>query len=322
MKVHKITPVAIYFTALVAFVMHMVMYTAQDRANYLRHFSEPFNNRLEPLFQFYMWCLDLFFSPHTAIVITCSIIYYLFYKSWFYFKSNSFLLFFLFFNFVSFGVFNYYLGTSIRMGLAIAVGLYSAVKILDNVRMAWVSLVLSPFLHYGLVLFVIFFIWYVLTKRKSKRFHYVIAISVTFFCLFYFNVMLDIIGLNSYYIIYFTDGFGKTDRFIPFTIFYCILSFLFIILFLDKKLSKTTPEFYFLYLSSVYSLPLVLYQLVSGVAIFAKMLMPQFFFMSILVAWVFIERFYFHRLRYLYCFLFFVLNVTAIIYALRMYKFI
>lgn len=321
-KIHKITPLALYATAFVALIMHVVMYTAKDRGNYLRHFADPFNNRLEPIFQWYMWLLDLLLSPHAAIVFTGGLIYFLFYKSWFYFKCQAYALFFLFFNFVAFGVFNYYLGTSIRMGLAIAVGLYCAVKILDNKNIAWVGLILSPLVHYGLLLFLLFFMWFSLTKRKSMRFHYFISASITVFCVLFFNVILSLLGLNSYYMMYFTDGFGQTDRLIPFTVLYCIASFLFISLFLTERLRSNISHFNFLYLSSLYSLPLVTYQLISGVAIFAKMLMPQFFFMSILLAYVFIARFYFERFRYSYFFLFFLLNIVSVIYALRMYNFI
>ncbi|WP_102505118.1 EpsG family protein [Salinivibrio kushneri] len=318
----KTTPVALYFSAFVMLLMHVVMYTAKDRGNYLRHFSDPFNNRLEPLFQWYMWFLDIFLTPHVAIMLTCTFIYLLFYKVWSNFRIGSYLLFFLFFNVVAFGVFNYYLGTSIRMGLAIAVGLYSAIKILEGVKSAWIGLILSPLLHYGLVLFLVYFIWYSLTKSKGTRFHCLVSVATFVFLVFLFDRLLSLLGLNSYYMMYFTEGFGQTERLIPFTVLYFFMSFIAISLFLTNNLRRTIPKFDFLYLSALYALPIVIYQLVSGIAIFSKMLMPQFFLLSILLAYVFDRRFYHGNARYFYVVLFFAANIIAILYALRMYQFI
>lgn len=318
----KTTPVALYLTVFVMFLMHIVMYTAKDRGNYLLHFAAPFNNRLEPLFQCYMWLLDIFLTPHVAILLTCTFIYLLFYKVWSTFRIGSYLLFFLFFNAVVFGVFNYYLGTSIRMGLAIAVGLYSAIKILEGVKFAWIGLILSPLLHYGLVLFLVYFIWYFLTKSKGTRFHCLVSVATFVFLVFLFDRLLSLLGLNSYYMMYFTEGFGQTERLIPFTVLYFLMSFIAISLFLTNNLRRTIPKFDFLYLSALYALPIVIYQLVTGIAIFSKMLMPQFFLLSILLAYVFDRRFYHGNVRYFYVVLFFALNIIAILYALRMYQFI
>lgn len=321
-KINKITPLAIYFMMAVALVMHLVMYTAKDRANYLKHFADPFNNRLEPLFQWYMWLLTHILSPQVAIVMTGVIIYTLFYNVWFKLKSRSFLIYFLFFNFVMFGVFNYYLGTSIRMGLAIAIGIYSASLILQGVKVAWIALISSFLVHYGLVLFVLFFFWYSITKNKPKKFHFLITFGITIFCILGFDLLLGFLGLGSYYMMYFTDGFGQTDRIIPFTILYFLFSVFFIFSFLNDRLVQTIPRFRFLYLSTLYCLPLVIYQLVSGVAIFSKMLMPQFLFMSIMLAHVFIKRFYLISYRYIYISLFLILNLASFFYALRMYQYI
>lgn len=321
-KILKTTPLAFYYMVFVAFIMHVVMYTAKDRENYIKHFSDPFNNRLEPLFQWYMWLLDLFFTPHVAIVVTCVLIYAFFYNVWFKYNSHCYIIYFLFFNFIVFSVFNYYLGTSIRMGLAIAVGLYSASKILRGVNIAWIGLVCSPLIHYGLILFLGFFVWYFLVNSKSKFFHYMVALSATVFLVFGFDFVLGLLGLSSYYLAYFYDGFGETERVIPFTVAYFILASLFIGLFFNGELSDELLDSKFFFLSILYSLPFVFYQLLTGVAIFAKMLMPQFFFMSIMLAHVFIKRFYLGNWRYLYIYLFVVFNFISFFYSLRMYQFI
>lgn len=313
---------AIYVMLAVALVMHLVMYTAMDRVNYLRHFDDPFNNRLEPLFQWYMWLTSHILSPHMAIVVTGVITYALFYNVWFKLKSRSFLIYFLFFNFVAFGVFNYYLGTSIRMGLAIGVGIYSVSIIIKGNRVGWFGLLASPLIHYGLVLFVLFFFWYNLTKNRGKKFHLLMIFGTTAFCVLGFDLLLEFLGLGSYYMMYFTDGFGQTERMIPFTILYFIISFSFFLCFTNSRLANSIPNYNFLFLSALYCFPLVIYQLISGVAIFAKMLMPQFFFMSIMFSHVFIERFYLSRYKHLYVSLFFILNIVSFLYALRMYRYI
>lgn len=321
-KINKTTLLALIATVFVIFLMHEVMDTAKDRGQYLIHFADPFNNRLEPFFQLYMWFLNLFLTPHVSILLTTSIIYLTLHKVWSAFSTKNYLVNFLFFNIVAFGVFNYYLGTSIRMGLAIAVALYSVVQILSGSKFAWSGIIISSLIHYGLSFFFVFFVWFSITKNKSYKFHFFALVIFVTFLIFLFDNLLSLMGLGSYYLAYFYDGFGQTERLIPFIILYILFSFVIIIFFLTNNLEKEIPKFKFLYLASLYLIPLTFYQIITGIAIFSKMLMPQVFLMSVLLTHIFIKRFYLGDCRGLYLPLLIILNFIAVIYALKMFNYL
>jgi hypothetical protein len=165
--------VSLYLFAFVAFIMASVMDTAKDRDAYLHIFENPFHNsRIEIGFLHYANFFDILnIAPSASIVITCVIIYFLLSRVFFFYKKKNWLISILLFNFFAFGLMNYYLGTSIRMGLAISIALFSGIKILQGSKLFWLPFMASFFIHYGIIVFLLIFSWVFVFRDKEFGFH-------------------------------------------------------------------------------------------------------------------------------------------------------
>lgn len=307
--------------------MYIVMDTAKDRDNYIELFSNPFKeSRIELGFQYYAQFFSLLqIPPSISIVITSVIIYLILYNVWFKFLKIDLLSSILLFNFIVFSLMNYYLGTSIRMGLASAIALFAFAKINESKYFYIILLFLSPFFHYGVLLFVVLLFWFTLTKTKSFKFHYICIIIFTIVFFSIFNLIVPLIG-SSYYQSYFTSNLGQTERLFPFTLLFYTFSLVMILfgirrdkLYQNNNFISSYKSLYFL---SLYGSPVLLFSVISGIPVFGKMLMPSIFLSAILMVLLFYKASVSLVGKYSFFLFLFPLNILAFMYALKMYQFI
>jgi hypothetical protein len=300
--------------------MFLVMDTAKDREQYIKHFDDPFgNSRIEIGFQYYMQFFKLLNIPsEVSIVITCLIVYFLLSRVWFKYIKTHWLLSILLFNFFAFGLMNYYLGTSIRMGLAIGVSLYASINILKGRSFFWLPFFVSFFIHYGAILYILVFTWFYLFRKKSIKFHILMALFGTFGLLAIFDKILPYFGLSSYYMAYFESDFGRTERIIPLSILFSLLALFFIFI----KFSKLAYISSFLSVVVIYAIPFLVFQLATGNPLFGKMLMPVIFLQSIALSYLYIPMLMKNFKGNFLIPVLLVFNVLAVLYALSMYQFL
>ncbi len=304
----------------VVFISFLVMNTASDRGNYIELFNSPFSNgRIEIVFQYYMNLFNILNIPAKfSIAFTSAIIYFLLSKFWLKFFYSNWFFSVLIFNFIVFSILNYYLGTSIRMGLAMSLSLFFSLKILNG-KLRFIPLFLLTFLvHYGAILFVLVFSWVFFYRELKVRYHIFIAVFSGFFLLISFKYLLPFFPFPPYYMQYLNSGFGKTDRFLPFTIIFSLFSLFFIFIkykvaiFLNKNL----------YLLSIYTIPFLILIVFNGNLFFAKMLIPLIFVQSLLLSLLYYKLALTFFGANLFLLLLCALNVFSILYALKMYNFI
>ena len=306
------------FNILVAFIMHLVMYTAKDRESYLEHFANPFySSRIEIGFQYYMFIYKIIgVLPQIGVIITSVIIYTLLAKVWFFFIKTYWLESILLFNFLMFTLFNYYLGTSLRMGLAVAICLYASIRIFENKWQYWILLAAAATFHYGAILYLIIFCWVRLSRQYSLRYHFFAILVASLFAVSVFKAIFPELGLSSYYLNY-LDNEEISSRFIPFSLLFLILS-LFALIF--KKKSNKFP--YSLYLLVLYSIPFLIGTFIGGVVLFPKMITPLIFLAAILFVIEYYNKFQKLTERNLRFMVLIYSNFTALLYALNMYQYI
>lgn len=297
----------------VAILMYSVMDTAKDRVNYLKHFEFPFmSSRMEPGFQYYTSFLKwIGASPEFGIVFTCLVIYFLLAKCWFYLVRLKWLESLLLFNFFMFSVFNYYLGTSIRMGLSISLAMFGSCIVLRGNNKGFIFLLLSTIFHYGGIFFAVSFFWYKFTQNRTKGFHYIVVFCGTVAMFFLFDIILPTLGLGDYYLSYFDGGVDGTERLVPFSLaFYALVLFL---LFIGRV---NNDEFKL----SLYGLPFLVYSLVSGITVFGKMIMPLVFlsYVSLIKVFYLGTKGGVPSLARLYVLI--SVNFLALVYAMKMYR--
>lgn len=319
-KISFYTISSIYFFAFVAFVMALVMDTAKDRKAYIRIFENPFgNSRIEVGFQYYVYFFDIINSPaFLSIVLTCVLIYFLWSRVWFFFIRCDWLVSILLFNFFAFGLMNYYLGTSIRMGLAIGLALYASIKILQSKKIYWLPLFASFFIHYGAILYILVFTWVYALRLKKIKLHFAIICFASVALLAFFDKFIPYLNLSTYYMGYIEGDLGRTDRIFPFTIAFSLIS----IVLIFNKISISLKEHPTLTILVIYSIPFLLFYIVTGNPLFGKMLMPIIFLQAIILVLLYIK--FAVRLlgRSLFVFCLMGLNLVAICYALKMYNLI
>jgi hypothetical protein len=304
----------------VALIMYLVMDTANDREAYINHFENPFgNSRIEIGFHYYMQAFHILKIPATvSIITTCVLIFFFLSRVWFRYIKFHWLVSILVFNFFVFGLMNYYLGTSIRMGLAIGITLYASTNILERKKFFWLLLFASFFIHYGAILYILVFTWVYLFQKKGLMFHVTMILLGSFSLFFLFDVVLPYLGLSSYYMAYIESDLGRTDRVFPFTILFSLLALFFIFIRFGKLVSKSL----FLSLLVIYVIPFLIFQIATGNPLFAKMIMPIIFLQSIALSYLYIPMFVktFKGNLTILVLLFF--NFLSLIYALSMYQFL
>lgn len=296
--------------------MYLVEETDADRYSYLEHFSDPFlNTRIEPLFQYYMYLYKiLYISPSIATIITIITIYSLLAVIWFENVNIRRFESFIIFNGIIFSVFNYYIGTSIRMGLAMSLALYFFYKINNgnNSKIIYVLMISTIFIHYGIVLFVLIFLFKLFFIKNNKTFFNIaVVFLMSIVVVLSLNTIISFMEINSYYSMY-LDGFGATERIIPFTMLLFIICL--IVLMILKK-----NDFY----SSLvlYGFPFLIVQFKFNMAFIGKMLMP-FLFISLVYLFNQYYKKIFVRidssLRFIVLIVF---NSVSLLYALNMYNY-
>ncbi|WP_428025002.1 EpsG family protein [Arcobacter sp.] len=306
------------FSITIFYLMYLVRDTIQDRPNYLEHFTYPVDTiKIEIGFKYYMKLFNILgIDPQISICLTSVFIYILLAKVWYKYvsKLNS-IESILIFNFIMLTLFNHYVGTSIRMGLAIAIALYSSMKIIEGNKKYWIMIFLSIFFHYGISLFVLLFTWVKLFEKRSIRFHLfsLILIFLLTFIIFYWAVpILEFLNNEQRYSHYF-DGKDMTDRIMPFTLLFLIGS-------LFLLLIKRSEQWSILYLLVGYSIPFIIVIVIIKVNILPKMLMPLIFLSAVLI--INSYRFEYIKLNGIIRFnLLIIANVVAIMYALKMYQY-
>jgi|GEM_PF-3117562 len=299
----------------VAGLMALVMDTASDRDNYIVLFSDPFaNSRIEIGFLYYADILrGLGIPPEVGIVFTSILIYGLLARVWVYYIRLHWFESVFVFNFLVFSLFNYYLGTSIRMGLAMAVALFAAAQVTRGRYWLGIPLLLSPLLHYGAAPFVLSFVWLWVTRRASWRFHKVVIGLATLALPLLIQALPAILGLNGYYLQYFNEDLGQTERLFPFTLIF--LGFALV-------LSAVKGNDSILRRIAFYSLPFFLCGMVTGIPIFGKMLIPNIFIAAIVVVadykYIYVKNLEPNfRLFTVMC-----LNLAGVVYALKAYHYV
>ena len=315
MKIKYNTISLLPFIFFIAFMMFIVKDTDADRYMYIWHFAHPFDNsRIEIGFQYYMYLFKMLnIPPIYSTIITSLITYILLYKTLFKYTKIYWVELLFIVNIIIIGIYNYYLGTSIRMGLAFSLVLYSFFKIQEkNQKRYYILLFLSIFIHYGVSLFVIVFTFMRLFKLNSWKKNKIVILFATIFLLFGFNILISYLNLNSYYSMY-LDGFGKTSRLVPFA----MSLFMFILLTLYFSKQKNF-NIYFVF----YSIPFLIISFITGIYVIHKMLMP-FLFIAIIefinLYYKTIQKNISANIRIL---VLFVGNILSVLYALKMYNYL
>lgn len=309
------TIVLIPLLTFVAFLINLVKYTDADRQQYISHFSRPFSNgRIEIGFQYYMEIFHLLnISPIISTVFTSLIIYTLLYKIWFKMVKIHWIESILIINIVIIGIFNYYLGTSIRMGLALSLAIYSFYKIQDGSKYYYLVLLFSPLIHYGISLFVILFLYMKIFHLNSWKLNRNLIFIITIILIILLPYILNQINFNDYYTMY-LNGFGKTSRIFSFGMLLYIFSLILLFSFSRYKSFNTQ-------LIS-YGIPFLIVSIVSGIVVIQKMLVPLLF-----IALIEISNLMYPRIRKYVKFdirfmTLVVFNILSILYALKMYNYI
>lgn len=304
-----------YILVFVAALMAAVMSTAKDRSNYLVLFSDPFgNSRIEIGFQYYMDALaHLSVPPDVGIVVTCVLIYTILAYVWCAWVRIYWLESLLLFNFFVFSLFNYYLGTSIRMGLATALALYGAVQIARGNKKFLVLVWISGLFQYGTIPFALIMTWLVISQRLSWPIHKVLIVAASIALPLSVALILQHLGLGEHYMSYFKGNEGQTGRIFPFTYAFFILALL---------LASLRGEDTILRRAMYYGLPFLLYGIFSGVAIFSKLLIPNIFVASMIITSDYWNAYVKNVGPNARLFFAVALNGLAMLYALRAYQYI
>lgn len=315
------------FDALVlisAFCLFFIMFVGngviQDRAGYIQHFGNPFgDSRIEVGFHIYMGLYYMLgIDPLISIPLTSVIIYLVLTRAWLSSIKGMEIWGFLVFNIIMFGLMNYYMGTSIRMGLALSLAVFATIRISEKeIWLHWVILLASCFIHYGVIAFVLVVMFVRFFRFFSVRFHVLINVASFILACVIVEYFLGSF-LTGYYAQYFNGQNGATDRFLPYSVMLSIFLWIFI--------ARYAEEFYrrnlFLTLLLIYSIPLLLVSIVFNVSVLVKVLMPFFFIQSFLVV-----SFVFDKVgedlmsrKYMVSVLLILLNVSTVLYALEMYN--
>lgn len=316
-RIDNYTVLLFPFSMAIFYLMYFVRDTIQDRQNYIEHFANPVATlKIEIGFKYYMKLYNILgIDPQIAICLTSVLIYILLARVWHKYVKLDYLESILIFNFIMLSLFNHYVGDSIRMGFAIAVSLYSTMKILEGNKKYWIILFLSVFFHYGIVLYLILFTWINIFKNRSIKLHifFIVAITICSMVVFHWAIpIVEFLNMEERYSHYF-DGTSMTHRLLPFTILFLIGS-LFLVLI------KKNKEYQIIYLLVLYSIPFLLTTVILKVSLLPKMLMPLIFLAGMLT--VNIYRLEYTRLSFLVRFGFLVIaNIVAIMYALKMYQY-
>ena len=302
--------------------MTLVMPTASDRSNYIRHFENPLGpSRLEIGFQYYMAIFDfLNIEAQIAIVITCCLIYFLFARTWFLLVKLPWLESLLLFNFFSFSLLNYYIGTSIRMGLAIGSAVLLATLILLGKKKLLFLLPLPIAIHFGALYFVGIFSFFYVFRNFKFSFHILAFGFTSLLFVLTHSIIIRALPLGNYYLQYFNSDFGRTGRPFSFTVLF-YLSYLLVTLPFLMKLRSLKPLDRNILVLNCYGLPLLTLFLMTTNPVFGRLLMPSVFFAAAgsMIFWGNLTIKLFEpgiRLALLFS-----INIIALVYSLKMYNF-
>jgi len=311
-----------YALFFVAVLMALVMPTAADRASYIRHFENPLaTSRLEIGFQYYIAIFNfLNVEAQVAIILTCCLIYFLFARAWLLLVKTPWIESLLLFNFFSFSLMNYYLGTSIRMGLAMGAAVLISAHVLRGHRFLIFLLPLTALLHYGTLYFVGAFSFFFMLRTLSFKYHVFLIGAASFMFVSAYGILVGALPLGDYYLQYFTGDLGRTERLFPLT----VLFYLIVLLLVAPKLFRigrlNTLERNMLYII-FYGLPLCALFLTTFNPIFGKLLMP-IVFLSAATSVIFwgdqVSKLFRPELRLV---VLLSLNLISLAYALKMYNF-
>lgn len=314
-KIKKYAIALFYLSVVVILIAAFTMNTAKDRDQYLRFFSNPnMETRFEIGFVYYAKMVSMIVSPEYAVIFTILLIYILLGTSWFHLVSRPWLESFLIFNGLVFSIFQYFLGTAIRNGLAMAIAVYAAVKMLNGRRNYLLLLLVAPLIHYGVTLFVVIFLGVLLTTRLNWSIIRVgIILSIPAVFLMFkplYEHFISVLGLpQSYYLEYIYQGFGKTERFRS----YAMIIFAFSIIALLKTTDCQIRRI------SLYSIPFLAYYFITDITLFHRMLMPMLFFALVLCVNRYAERIKTFLTPKVWLFLLLIFNSVAFLYALNQY---
>lgn len=197
----------------VAMIALLSMETAPDRPIYMIIYADPFwEGRIEPLFvQFLVALQYLNLSPPAGIVVTVVLIWLIYGMTWnrlctlpWWERIAAFTIFMV-------GVNNYFLNVAVRNGLAAAIGVYAAIRILQGDKRYWIVLAMTPLMHIAMIYFVASVILTVLTHRWSLlRMQAILLIVSAVFVVFHdtiFLTALEVVGRREMY-------FGYYERYL------------------------------------------------------------------------------------------------------------
>ncbi len=308
-KVNKTILSAFMFTFILSFLTCITMYTASDREGYLRFFETGSSERFEILFVYYGKILSFLNSPEISVLITVLISYMLLAKSWVKIVNVRWFESFLLFNGFAFLVFHYFISLALRNGLALSLAIFAAVKIFQGKRKYFLLLIISPFFHYGVSLFVgLVVLTYLTSKIKEKTIKQISFISLIIIFLLlipFLEYIFSLTEFEGYYLSYIYGDLGKTERFRSFSM---ILMF-----FLSFGIFKA-PDSYYKRIF-IYSLPFLIYYFLTGIPIFHRLLAPSLFFTITL----FVNNNY-NKIRkfmskYFFIYFLIIFNVFSMLYA-------
>lgn len=288
--------------------------TAADRGEYLHFFYDPASKlRFEPLFVAYGYLMrTLLNSPEASIALTSVFIWLLMGASWKRLCHLPLVESALLFTFVAVGVFNYFLGIAIRNGIACALGVYAAVRVLQGDRRFWILLLLVPGIHYAMLLLP-FAVGFTIATRHWKRHLFLsfILIGTVILPFVYTAVYLAILHSigqhNEYYVEYIV--LVATDRFRGLSMLLFAVAALGVMRMRDSLLSRFVLT----------AVPFLVLYLASGSALLARPIMPQLFVALALCASVYAPLFRRLLSPPVWLWTLSVLQVATVAYVLRMY---
>ncbi len=324
-KIKNYNIMLFFILPLIFYLMYFTMDTAMDRENYIQHFNYPFlDERIEIGFQYYMQLFKyLGIEPYFSIPLTSVFIYLFFYKFWFTNSKEKNFITFLSFNFIIFSLMQYLLGTSIRMGLATVIAIYSFYQITEGKNKYFILLLFSASIHYGVIVFVIVAIYVTIFSRLNYYFHLITIIFASIFSYFFFFYVLEYLNLNSYYLDYIYGDAGKTDRLIPYSIIFYILSIILLSIVGFKNIFyKLEPKKRKIFLVYFYMIPLLIVWCITQIAIIPKIMAPSIFIGSFFIFFYYTKP-VIKVLNYKIFFsLLIFMNFIAFLYAFNQYRII
>jgi hypothetical protein len=250
-----------------ASIVFLSMDTAKDRENYIRFFSDPFAPvRWEEGFVLMGRAMSFVFSPEMSIVAVSSISYLSLAFSWQKIYPNGAIASFLSFHLSAYMLFNYFLGTAIRNGFAAGLIIFIFTLVVKR-RSFFASMFLfaGPAFHLGASLFSL--IGWIFTHMHRFRIAMAVGLGASTIAIFVFLFVLPSYISSSYYLIYLEAG-ETSERFRSFSMLLYALCVVLLLIQPDKDVWSRV---------SLLPIPLLIFYLISGFEVLARLLTPFFF---------------------------------------------